>query len=57
VGHYRTPVELHGRFHGPITDPTLNVLHLGNLGNCHCRLGYSMDKTVRLWDLTRPADS
>ena len=38
-GHYRTLVELHGRIHGRITDPTLNATHLGNLGLCHVSLG------------------
>ncbi len=38
-GHYRTLVELHGRIHGRLTDPALNVTHLGNLGNCRSSLG------------------
>ena len=38
-GHYRTLVELHGRIHGRITDPTLNSTHLGNLANCYASLG------------------
>ena len=38
-GHYRTLVELHGRIHGRITDPTLNSMHLGNLANCYASLG------------------
>ena len=38
-GHYRTLVELHGRIHGRIADPTLNANHLGNLGICHHKLG------------------
>jgi tetratricopeptide (TPR) repeat protein len=37
-GHYRTLVDLHGRIHGRITDPTLNAGHLTDLGNCHYRL-------------------
>jgi tetratricopeptide (TPR) repeat protein len=38
-GHYRTLVELRGRVHGQITDPTLNANHLTNLGLCHHGLG------------------
>ena len=38
-GHYRTLVELHGRIHGRITDPVLNVNHLTNLGTCRYLLG------------------
>jgi tetratricopeptide (TPR) repeat protein len=38
-GHYRTLLELHGRIHGHITDPTLNAAHLLNLGGCHYSLG------------------
>ena len=38
-GHYRTLVDLHGRIYGRITDPTLNVVHLANLGICHASLG------------------
>jgi tetratricopeptide (TPR) repeat protein len=38
-GHYRTLVELHGRIHGHITDPELNVAHMGGLGSCHASLG------------------
>jgi tetratricopeptide (TPR) repeat protein len=38
-GHYRTLVELHGRIHGHISDPTLNLWHLINLGICHYSLG------------------
>ena len=38
-GHYRTLLDLHGRIHGRITDPTVNATHLGSLGNCHFRLG------------------
>src|SRR4029077_12963436 len=34
-GHYRILLELHGRIHGHITDPTLNANHLNSLGNCH----------------------
>src|SRR5205823_1329259 len=37
--HYRTVTGLHGRIHGKITDPTLNVTHLTNLGRCHLMLG------------------
>ena len=37
--HYRTLVALHGRIHGRITDPTLNLAHLSSLGICHHRLG------------------
>ena len=38
-GHYRTLVDLHGRIHGRITDPGLNVTHLTNLGSCHLQPG------------------
>jgi tetratricopeptide (TPR) repeat protein len=38
-GHYRTLVELHGRIHGQITDPALNVTHLSSLGVCYSSLG------------------
>ncbi len=38
-GHYRTLVDLHGRIHGQITDPTLNAIHLGSLGLCNLYLG------------------
>jgi tetratricopeptide (TPR) repeat protein len=38
-GHYRTLVDLHGRIHGRITDPNLNVGHLGTLGTCHASMG------------------
>jgi tetratricopeptide (TPR) repeat protein len=38
-GHYRTLVELHGRIHGQIADPSLNAIHLGTLGLCHYSLG------------------
>jgi tetratricopeptide (TPR) repeat protein len=38
-GHYRTEVDLRGRIHGQIADPTLNAVHLDSLGNCHYRLG------------------
>ena len=38
-GHYRTLIDLHGRIHGRITDPALNVIHLDNLGLCHWHLG------------------
>ncbi len=38
-GHYRTLIELHGRIHGQITDPGLNVTHLTYLGICHLQLG------------------
>ncbi len=38
-GHYRTLIGLHGRIHGRITDPALNVYHLTNLGLCRYRLG------------------
>ena len=31
-GHYRTLVDLHGRIHGRITDPTLNADHLTTSG-------------------------
>jgi tetratricopeptide (TPR) repeat protein len=38
-GHYRTSVALHQRIHGRITDPTLNAIHLNDLGSCHQSLG------------------
>jgi tetratricopeptide (TPR) repeat protein len=38
-GHYRTLVDLHGRIHGRIADPGLNMGHLSNLGLCHRMLG------------------
>ena len=38
-GHYRTLIDLHGRIHGKITDPALNVTHLASLGHCHYSLG------------------
>jgi len=38
-GHYRTLVDLHGRIHGQITDPTANASHLLSLGDCCLRLG------------------
>ena len=38
-GHNRTLLELYGRIHGRITDPTLNSVHLTSLGLCYYRLG------------------
>ena len=38
-GHHRTLIELRGRIHGRITDPTLNMAHLTSLGLCHTNLG------------------
>ena len=38
-GHYRTLVDLHGRIHGRISDPTLNAGHLSNLGSSYNILG------------------
>jgi tetratricopeptide (TPR) repeat protein len=38
-GHFRSLLELHGRIHGHITNPTLNAAHLSHLGNCHVNLG------------------
>ena len=38
-GHYRTVVELHGRIHGRITDPTLNAAHLAKAASCYQHLG------------------
>jgi hypothetical protein len=31
-GHYRTLVDMHERVHGQISDPSLNAVHLKNLG-------------------------
>jgi tetratricopeptide (TPR) repeat protein len=38
-GHYRALVDLHGRIHGRIGDPTLNAGHLCNLGSSYNILG------------------
>jgi hypothetical protein len=38
-GHYRALVDLHGRIHGRISDPTLNAGHLSNLGSSYNILG------------------
>jgi tetratricopeptide (TPR) repeat protein len=38
-GHYRTVVDLRGRIHGRITEPTLNSRHLTSLANCHHGMG------------------
>jgi tetratricopeptide (TPR) repeat protein len=38
-GHYRTLLDLHARIHGRLTKPSANAVHLGDLGNCHWRLG------------------
>jgi tetratricopeptide (TPR) repeat protein len=38
-GHCRTLVELHRRIYGRVTNPTLNAVHLTNLGLCQLSLG------------------
>jgi tetratricopeptide (TPR) repeat protein len=38
-GHYRALVDLHGRIHGRISDPTLRAGHLSNFGSSYNILG------------------
>jgi tetratricopeptide (TPR) repeat protein len=38
-GHYRTLVDMHERVHGQISDPSLNAVHLKNLGYLYIILG------------------